>query len=141
MLWLLPEPNPKSNSVHSSWVLLKSLFENVLLTVVLVVMVIEVLLIDLEEEEFSGKSKVTSYCVLSVELVGVGVETEVGFGVDSLLFFTNILVEIDEDVELGSMVEANIDEFGIGVEIPAEVEEYTFSLVGANVEDDLFNAG
>ena len=141
MLWLLPEPNPKSNSVHSSWVLLKSflsLFENVLLTVVLVV---EVLLIDLEEEEFSGKSKVTSYCVLSVELVGVGVETEVGFGVDSLLFFTNILVEIDEDVELGSMVEANIDEFGIGVEIPAEVEEYTFSLVGANVEDDLFNAG
>ena len=141
MLWLRPEPNPKSNSVHSSRVLLKSflsLFENVLLTVVLVV---EVLLIDLEEEEFSGKSKVTSYCVLSVELVGVGVETEVGFGVDSLLFFTNILVEIDEDVELGSMVEANIDEFGIGVEIPAEVEEYTFSLVGANVEDDLFNAG
>lgn len=138
MLWLLPEPNPKSNSVHSSWVLLKSLFENVLLTVVLVV---EVLLIDLEEEEFNGKSKVTSYCVLSVELVGVGVETEVGFGVDSLLFFTNILVEIDEDVELGSMVEANIDEFSIGVEIPAEVEEYTFSLVGADVEDDLFNAG
>ena len=141
MLWLLPEPNPKSNSVHSSWVLLKSflsLFENVLLTVVLVV---EVLLIDLEEEEFNGKRKVTSYCVLSVELVGVGVETEVGFGVDSLIFFTNILVEIDEDVELGSMVEANIDEFGIGVEIPAEVEEYTFSLVGANVEDDLFNAG
>ena len=138
MLWLRPEPNPKSNSVHSSWVLLKSLFENVLLTVVLVV---EVLLIDLEEEEFSGKSKVTSYCVLSVELVGVGVETEVGFGVDSLLFFTNILVEIDEDVELGSMVEANIDEFSIGVEIPAEVEEYTFSLVGADVEDDLFNAG
>ena len=137
MLWLLPEPNPKSNSVHSSWVLLKSLFENVLLTVVLVV---EVLLIDLEEEEFNGKRKVTSYCVLSVELVGVGVETEVGFGVDSLLFFTNILVEIDEDVELGSMVEANIDEFGIGVEIPAEVEEYTFSLVGADVEDDLFNA-
>ena len=138
MLWLLPEPNPKSNSVHSSWVLLKSLFENVLLTVVLVV---EVLLIDLEEEEFNGKRKVTSYCVLSVELVGVGVETEVGFGVDSLLFFTNILVEIDEDVELGSMVEANIDEFSIGVEIPAEVEEYTFSLVGADVEDDLFNAG
>ena len=141
MLWLLPEPNPKSNSVHSSWVLLKSflsLFENVLLTVVLVV---EVLLIDLEEEEFNGKRKVTSYCVLSVELVGVGVETEVGFGVDSLIFFTNILVKIDEDVELGSMVEANIDEFGIGVEIPAEVEEYTFSLVGANVEDDLFNAG
>ena len=141
MLWLLPEPNPKSNSVHSSWVLLKSflsLFENVLLTVVLVV---EVLLIDLEEEEFNGKRKVTSYCVLSVELVGVGVETEVGFGVDSLLFFTNTLVEIDEDVELGSMVEANIDEFSIGVEIPAEVEEYTFSLVGANVEDDLFNAG
>ena len=103
-------------------------------------MVIEVLLIDLEEEEFSGKSKVTSYCVLSVELVGVGVET-VGFGVDSLLFFTNTLVEIDEDVELGSMVEANIDEFSIGVEIPAEVEEYTFSLVGADVEDDLFNAG
>ena len=56
-------------------------------------------------------------------------------------FFTNILVKIDEDVELGSMVEANIDEFGIGVEIPAEVEEYTFSLVGADVEDDLFNAG
>lgn len=138
MLWLRPEPNPKSNSVHSSWVLLKSLFENVLLTVVLVV---EVLLIDLEEEEFSGKSKVTSYCVLSVELVGVGVETEVGFGVDSLLFFTNILVEIDEDVELGSMVEANIDEFGIGVEIPADVEEYTFSLVDADVEDDLFNTG
>ena len=102
---------------------------------------VEVLLIDLEEEEFNGKRKVTSYCVLSVELVGVGVETEVGFGVDSLLFFTNTLVEIDEDVELGSMVEANIDEFSIGVEIPAEVEEYTFSLVGANVEDDLFNAG
>ena len=104
-------------------------------------MVIEVLLIDLEEEEFSGKSKVTSYCVLSVELVGVGVETEVGFGVDSLIFFTNILVKIDEDVELGSMVEANIDEFSIGVEIPAEVEEYTFSLVDADVEDDLFNTG
>ena len=44
-----------------------------------------------------------------------------------------MLAEVDDAVELGCIVEANID-----VEIPLEVEEYIFWLVAASeVEDKL----
>ena len=60
---------------------------------------------EVDKEELREKSKVISKGVLLVEFGNIEVD----------------FVEIDDALELGCVVEANID-----VEIPLEVEEYVF---------------
>ena len=59
-----------------------------------------------------------------MELAGFRVDfvVDVSFKVEFLIaiFFTIMLVEIDDAVEFGSIVEANVD---IVVDVPLEVEE------------------
>ena len=136
----LGEPNPNSNSVHSSRVLLKffvvvsSSFGKVLsLTVVFDVIIFGRLSKvvgdeDAVREEFMEKNKVISNVELFVELADVGVDlvVDVGFEIDVDVDFMLALVEIDAAVELGCIVEANVGEVDTGLEFFSDVEEYLF---------------
>ena len=75
---------------------------------------------DVEEEELMENNKVISNGLLWVEFAGIGDDFVVDAAFEVMLGLFLVLVEIDDAVELGCIVEASTD---IVVEIALGVEE------------------